>query len=212
MKEWVGSYWYVLRCGALQAKATLTDTQAADLVAWFKGFSVSLPCPECCRHYTDDFVVFPFDVTHARDPMRAMFWVEELRRRIEERKHAAAAAAPKGNAAASAASKTQALAETATTTATTTATATTAAVGTAAVTETGVKVASAPRPQPRFLHTGMPMSFPRAVAPAAAANNAVRKLAIQSAMQQTIANRTAEKAGVTRGCGCGKKGKKTSVA
>lgn len=196
MKEWTGHYWYVLRCGALQASPTLTTQQAADLVAWFKGFAISTPCPDCRAHFADDFVTYPFEETHARDPMQAMFWVEELRRRIEIRK----AAYFKTAAAASATSATP-----------TPHASVSAATPPSPPLSTPAPVlasASAPAPAPAVIpksannsrHSVVPM-LPRTNAAA----SAMRKLAIQSAMQQTIANRIAEKAGVPRGCGCGKK-------
>jgi hypothetical protein len=86
--EWAGHYWYVLRCGALQAHAELADPAA--LVAWFHGFTVTTPCPECRAHYTADWATLPFTEDHAKDPVVAMKWVEDLRGRIEDRKRAAA--------------------------------------------------------------------------------------------------------------------------
>lgn len=89
--EWAGHLWYTLRVGALQASATFTDDQVARFIEWFKGFSLTLPCPDCRRHYTEDLERYPFTAAHAKDPVLAMTWVEDLRARIENRKQAAGA-------------------------------------------------------------------------------------------------------------------------
>ncbi len=91
MREWATPYWYVLRTGALQAKATLTETEVADLITWFKAFAVVTPCPDCRTHFASDWERHPFTADQARDPFRAMSWVEDLRARIEGRKKVAAA-------------------------------------------------------------------------------------------------------------------------
>jgi hypothetical protein len=94
--EWAGAYWYVLRCGALQAGADKVGAAAEDLVAWFKGFEHTTPCPECRAHYKKDWETTPFTTAHAASPLEAMRWVEDLRMRIETRN----AAAGKGKSAA----------------------------------------------------------------------------------------------------------------
>lgn len=86
MPEWTGHYWYVMRCAALQAKPSLTDSQIDDLVGFFQSLRITTPCPDCRKHYTDDWVTLPFTRHHATDAGRAMQWVEDLRQRIEERK------------------------------------------------------------------------------------------------------------------------------
>ena len=214
MKEWTGHYWYVLRCGALQASVSLTDGQAVDLIAWFKGFAVTTPCPDCRAHFLADFALYPFEMKHAKDPMQAMFWVEELRRRIEQRKEAAITANKKGTS-------NTALPPPATIDSSRPPPIPVVAKPEFAV-AAGVATANATPLSPSKAIQGAPSAnlfggrlvtlggrhqvaapmLPRA---ASTGNSSMRKLAIQSAMQQTIANRVAEKAGVPRGCGCGKK-------
>lgn len=208
MIEWTAHYWYVLRCGALQASASLTDAQAVDLVAWFKGFAITTPCPDCRAHFVADLAVYPFELQYARDPMKAMFWVEELRRRIELRKTSAAAAGRSVSIPApvpAPASLTTMVTEDDAWLPDETSSMPTQIVhatpaGTASGFQTlmlgGRRQATAPM-LPRTSNVG---------------NNSMRKLAIQSAMQQTMANRVAEKAGVSRGCGCGKKKPQPKVA
>lgn len=204
MKEWTSHYWYVLRCGALQASVSLSDAQVEDLVAWVKGFGVTTPCPDCRAHFLADWALYPFEGSHARDPMQAMFWVEELRRRIEQRKASAAASASRAGVAS--------------------AVSTVPSEGAA-----GAGTSEAVPPTP-LMTTAKPSPFggrgvltlggrnQAVVAPmlprsgSGNENGSMRKLAIQSAMQQTIANRVAEKAGVSRGCGCGKKKPQPKVA
>lgn len=102
MREWANAYWYVLRTGALQAKESLTDAEVADFIVWVKAFAVVTPCPDCRAHFASDWERYPFTAEHARDPFKAMSWVEDLRARIETRKKTAAAHASATSASASA--------------------------------------------------------------------------------------------------------------
>jgi len=75
----------VLRTAALQAKADLSDADAALLISSFEAYKITLPCPKCRAHYVTDWVSFPFTLTEAKSPQLAMKWVEDLRIRIEVR-------------------------------------------------------------------------------------------------------------------------------
>lgn len=88
VKEWAGHFWYVLRTAALQACDTLTDDAAQTLARGFEAMKVMLPCAECRGHYARDWDTLPFTLEHAKDPVLAMRWVEDLRLRIEARKTA----------------------------------------------------------------------------------------------------------------------------
>jgi hypothetical protein len=96
MGEWARKFWYVLRVGALQAHASLDDAAAEELVGWFRGFKVTTPCPECRANYAKDWALTPFTLEHAKDTLKAIAWVEDLRARISASKapHPAAAGKP----------------------------------------------------------------------------------------------------------------------
>ena len=100
--EWAGHFWYVLRCGALQARAEASDEDVTALVAWFHAFRVTTPCPDCRKHYADDWERWPFTADHAHDPVKAMAWVEDLRARIQGRKAGASSAVASASATATA--------------------------------------------------------------------------------------------------------------
>lgn len=175
--EWADHYWYVLRSSALQARPDFTDNEAKLLVSSFEAYKLTTPCPKCRGHYASDWKENPFTAEHAKDPLAAMHWVEELRRRIEERN----LSSPEGptsdedpaGAAAEPAEKT---------------------VRFVASTKAAPRVASAKTLQSRMIRPRRSIS---AVSPASAAQ---RRLAIQSSIQQTSANRRG-----ARGCNCGKK-------
>ncbi len=85
LPEWTSKYWYVLRAIALQAKNTLTDEEAELLAKTFEGFSVTLPCKECRAHFKEDWAAEPYTVEHAKDLVKSVKWVEDLRAKIDAR-------------------------------------------------------------------------------------------------------------------------------
>jgi hypothetical protein len=88
LPEWTAKYWYVIRAWALQAKESLDDDEAGLLVKSFEALSVTLPCQECRAHYKDDWAAEPYTVEHARDLVKSVKWVEDLRAKIDARRPA----------------------------------------------------------------------------------------------------------------------------
>jgi len=84
--EWADHFWYVMRVAALQASDKLSDEEVTTLIQSFHAYGLTLPCPKCREHYVADWASFPFTAEHAKSALAAMKWVEDLRIRIEERK------------------------------------------------------------------------------------------------------------------------------
>lgn len=92
--EWANSFWYMIRIAALQARRDLDDNAAAHVVNFMASMAVVLPCPDCRMHFVEDWHVEPFTMDHARSPVKAMHWVEELRLKVERRVQAQRAGHP----------------------------------------------------------------------------------------------------------------------
>jgi len=180
--EWAGHYWYVLRASALQASETISDENAALLVQAFETYAVTLPCPECRAHYASDWAVHPYTATHARSALASMKWVEDLRLRIEGRKKAEqkSPAVPFARAYANPARASAILSQ--------------GRVGTPGTITPQASTIQTIQAKRAAVELMKPMS--------AGGSAMKRQVAIQSALQQTAAN----KAG-PRGCNCGTKKK-----
>ena len=172
ISEWCHPFWYVTRTAALQASPKLNDADAALLVSFFESLRITLPCTECSTNYTQEWATHPFTLAEAKSTDAAMHWVEELRLRIEKRRKPAAAPA--------------------------------AATAAAFVPAVARRIAAAP-PPPLSRRAVLPASHPSARtlpprAVSASGDARQRQLAIQSALQETSANRAGP-----RGCNCGKR-------
>lgn len=201
--EWADHFWYVLRVSALQANDKLSDEDVATLVQSFYSYRVTLPCPMCREHYVADWELFPFTTEHAKSALVAMKWVEDLRIRIEGRKKTGGGAAVVATAAvpvpvsvpvpavSARTYATQALASRAT------ALLRTGRVGTpGTVTPTASSVAAAQARSQVLTANARSAAGVRS----ASGEAMKRTVAIQSALQQTTANRAGP-----RGCNCGKR-------
>lgn len=207
IKEWADHLWYTIRNAALQARPDLTDAEAALLVAHMESYIVVTPCKDCRKHYADDWATHPFTLAHARDATKAMSWTEELRLRIEKRK-----AAERRSGAAPAA----AAATTLKTDPTSNLKSKLARDSSTALKPAPVPAARAPAPAPLPRPLRRPFGIgsagvsgpsrstsKRQTRPTLGSLPAHRRLAIQSAMLETGANRRGR-----AGCNCGgKRGK-----
>ena len=171
INEWCHPFWYVLRTAALQASAKLTDAQVALLIAHFESYKVVTPCVECSGNYAQDWEAFPFTEAEARSADAAMHWVEDLRLRIEGRRIALPAAATQHPR---------------------------AVVAAVAALPRKLAVSAVPARPPPVPKAASRVLPARALSSSADARQ--RQLAIQSAMQETSANRAGP-----RGCNCGRK-------
>ena len=77
--------WYACRLAALQAKPTATDEEARRLCMYFESLMYVIPCVECRGHYTDYWNECPYTIDIARNTEQSVFWIEELRRRVDAR-------------------------------------------------------------------------------------------------------------------------------
>jgi hypothetical protein len=84
----------MIRIAALQARRDLDDNAAAHVVNFMASMALVLPCPDCRMHFVEDWHVEPFTMDHARSPVKAMHWVEELRLKVERRVQAQRAGHP----------------------------------------------------------------------------------------------------------------------
>jgi hypothetical protein len=84
-REWTAHYWYYIFAAGLQAKATLTDEEAALLVQSFRALEVTLCCPQCKAHFKEYFQSLPYTVAHARDVRASVAWIRALRLSIQTR-------------------------------------------------------------------------------------------------------------------------------
>ena len=202
--EWSNMFWYVLRVSALQASEKLTAEQVDHLIASFRSYQVTLPCPDCRNHYAQYWAEHPFTSEQAGSPVKAMAWVEDLRAAIEKSsKSSSASTASAAEQSASAKELKPAVV--------------------AALAAIAAPPPKAPAPQTAQLsaavvHKGVVLrgGVPRA----SAVQNALsqqrmadaartkpgqgdqmrQRLAIQSSLQQTAANRAGP-----RGCNCGRR-------
>jgi hypothetical protein len=83
VQEWANSFWYMIRIAALQASPALDDNTAAHIVNFMASMAAVIPCPDCRRDFAKDWAEDPFTMAHAKSADQAMFWVEDLRRKVE---------------------------------------------------------------------------------------------------------------------------------